>query len=80
MNHPHVTDLSQFNNTELEDRIIDLQRKYFQTSNTGLQAQIANILDIYKEEITTRRAIEAQRQKNQDENNDNSLDNLINVS
>jgi len=80
MHNPLVTDLDQYTTSQIEDRIIDLQRKYFQTSNTGLQAQIANILDIYKEEITTRRAIEAQRQKNQDENNDNSLDNLIKVS
>jgi len=80
MHNPLVTDLVQYTNSEIEDRIIDLQRKYFQTSNTGLQAQIANLLDIYKEEMKTRRAIDAQRQLDQDENNDNSLDNLINVS
>ena len=79
MNHPHVKDLSHFSNTEIEDRIVDLQRKYFQTTNVGVQAQIASILDMHKEELATRRAIEAQRQQDQ-ESNENGLDNLINIS
>ena len=38
-----------------------------------------NFLEIYKEELHTRRAIEYQRQKDQ-ESGDSGLDNLINVS
>jgi hypothetical protein len=79
MHNPLVTDLSQYNINELEDRVQDLQRKYFQTSNPGLQSQVANMIDIYREELQTRRAIEAQRQREQ-QDDDNSLDNLINVS
>jgi hypothetical protein len=78
MLNPLVDSLADYNLTQLEDKIIELQRKYFQTRNPGLQAQIANILEIYKEELYTRRAIEAQRQRDQDGNN--SLDSLINIS
>ena len=57
----------------------DLQRKYFQTRNLSLQQQIANVLDIYKIELQDRRAKELNRQQSQ-QNDDNSLDNLINIS
>jgi hypothetical protein len=49
------------------------------TGNTGVQAQIQNFLEIYKEELHTRRAIEYQRQKDQ-ESGDSGLDSLIKVS
>jgi hypothetical protein len=78
MLNPLVDSLADLNLMQLEDKIVELQRKYFMTRNPGLQAQIANILEIYKEELYTRRAIEAQRQKDQDGNN--SLDSLINIS
>ena len=41
--------------------------------------QLSMIIDIYKEEAKARRAKENQIVKNQD-NDDNSLDNLINIS
>lgn len=78
MINPLVSDLSQYTDTQLEDRIRDLQRKYFISHNPDVQFQIANLLDVYKDELRTRQAIAAQRQK--DENGDNGLDNLINVS
>lgn len=59
---------------------MDLQRKYFQTSNPNVQSQISNFLEIYKEEVKTRRALEAHKQKQMQDDNDNSLDNLIKVS
>ena len=49
------------------------------TSNPGVQHQIANFLEIYKQEARTRRAIEYERQKNQ-ENGESGLDSLINIS
>ena len=79
MFNPLINDLSNLSTNELEGKIIELQRKYFQTTNPSVQAQLANFLDIYKEEIRTRRAIEAQRQKEQ-QDGENGLDNLINVS
>tara|TARA_B110000503_G_C6845343_1_gene288503 strand:+ start:204 stop:443 length:240 start_codon:yes stop_codon:yes gene_type:complete len=79
MLNPLVDSLESFTITELENKVVELQRKYFMTHNPQVQAQIANILDIYREEAHTRRAIEYQRQKDQ-ENGGKGLDSLINIS
>ena len=79
MLNPLVDSLEHFTVTELEDKIVVLQRRYFQTSNPGVQSQIQNFLQIYQEEVQTRRAIEYNRQKNS-ENGETGLDKLINVS
>lgn len=78
MLNPLVDSLEKFSVSELENKIIELQRKYFMTHNPQVQAQISNILQIYKEEVQTRRSIEYQRQKEQSDNND--LDSLIKIS
>jgi hypothetical protein len=79
MLNPLVDSLDSFTIVELEDKVLELQRKYFMTHNPSVQAQIANILEIYQQEVRSRRAIEAQRQREQ-QDGDNSLDNLIKVS
>ena len=79
MLNPLVDNLSGFTISELEDKIVVLQRRYFMTTNPGVQGQIANFLEIYQQEVQTRRAIEYQRQQNQ-ENGETGLDNLIKVS
>ena len=79
MLNPLVDNLSDLTTTELEDKIVVLQRRYFMTANPGVQHQISNFLEIYKQEVHTRRAIEYQRQKDQ-ENGESGLDSLINVS
>jgi len=80
MIHPLINDLSNFTDSQLEEKAQDLQRKYFKTANPELQIQIANILDIYKEELQTRRAIAAQKQREQMDSNGKDLDSLINIS
>lgn len=75
---PLITDLSEYTNVQLEARITDLQRKYFQTHNPQVQSQIVTTLNIYKEELATRQAIAAQRQREQQ--GDSGLDGLINIS
>lgn len=79
MLNPLVDNLSGFTVSELEDKIVVLQRRYFMTTNPGVQSQIANFLEIYQQEVQTRRAIEYQRQQNQ-ENGETGLDSLINIS
>ena len=79
MLNPLVDSLENFTVTELEDKIVVLQRRYFMTGNPGVQSQIQNFLEIYQEEVQTRRAIEYNRQKNA-ENGETGLDKLINVS
>ena len=81
MINPLIDNLSNFTENELEEKIMDLQRKYFLSHNPGLQAQIANVLEVYKNELQVRRAIEAQRQRDQmQENGESGLDDLINIS
>ena len=79
MLNPLVDSLAGLSINELEDKIVVLQRRYFMTANPGVQHQIQNFLEIYQEEVQTRRAIEYNRQKNA-ENGESGLDDLINVS
>jgi hypothetical protein len=79
MLNPLMGSLSELSLNELEEKIVVLQRRYFMTGNLGVQSQIQNFLEIYKEELHTRRAIEANRQKEQ-QDGENGLDNLIKVS
>lgn len=79
MINPFVDNLTDLTPNQLEEKTIDLQRKYFMTHNPQVQAQIAGVLEMYQQELQSRRAIEYQRQKDQ-QNGDNDLDSLINVS
>jgi len=77
MFNPLVDNLSDLSTNELEVKIAELSRKYFQTGNQQVQHQISAILEMYKAEHQTRLAKEKQKSLNDD---DNSLDNLINIS
>tara|TARA_B100000214_G_C23555952_1_gene440603 strand:- start:177 stop:416 length:240 start_codon:yes stop_codon:yes gene_type:complete len=79
MINPLIDSLDHFTIQELEEKVADLQRKYFLTRNPQVQVQIANVLDIYKIELQDRRVKELKRQQNLG-NDENSLDNLINIS
>jgi hypothetical protein len=78
MFNPLVDDFSVLTDSEVEDKISELGRKYFQSRNPQVQEQIATILEMYKQEARSRREIAMQRQNA--ENGENGLDNLINVS
>lgn len=81
MINPLIDNLSDLTDVQLEAKVMELQRKYFQTHNPGVKAQIVNLLEIYKSELAVRRSIAAQRQREQYQNNDgNDLDSLINIS
>ena len=75
--HPLVIDLNNLKTAEIENKINDLTKKYFMTSNYDVQCQIANVLDTYKEELATRQRLEWQKVT---ESRDKGLDKLINVS
>ena len=78
MFNPLVDDFSQLSDPVLEDKIVELGRKYWLTRNPQVQMQISNILEMYKAEAQARRA---RAYLKQNENNDNNgLDSLINVS
>ncbi len=80
MLHPLVNNLHEFTDPQLEEKMLDLQRKYFKTSNPEVQMQMAIILDIYKEELSTRRAVSAQKLREQTDSSGKDLDSLINIS
>lgn len=75
--HPLAEDISTLKDTELESKIQDLSKKYFQARNPSIQGQIVMLLDMYREELSIRqsRALRQEYQKR-----DTDLDNLINVS
>ncbi len=76
MFHPLEQDLSRFKDSEIEERIIDLNKKYFAAARLGkpeLLTQIYTFMKIYKEELGNRYAEKLKGQL------DNDLDQLINV-
>lgn len=77
--HPLIGNLSDLSDNEVEEKIFLLQRRYFQTHNPDVKSQIQLVLDTYKDEMQSRRAIAAQRQKDQ-QDGENGLDSLINIS
>jgi hypothetical protein len=77
MIHPLAEDFSKVKDAEVENRIQDLSRKYFQTQNPAVKQQIAIFLDIYRTEMSVRRSksLEQLHQKR-----DKDLDSLIKVN
>jgi hypothetical protein len=76
MFHPFEGDLSELKDSEIEDKVTELTRKYFQASRLGkpeLLTQISTFLTIYKEEMSKRLRTKTQS------NIDGDLDQLINV-
>ena len=74
MVHP----LAQFNHltdTELQEKLDDLNKKYWMASNPDVRNQIVLMLDSLKLEQENR-----QIKQKKEENQDNNLDNLINIS
>jgi hypothetical protein len=75
--HPLVSTFDGVKDAELEAKVNDLSKKYFMTQNPGVKAQIAAVLESYKQELAQRRQAEWQKLMN---NRDKGLDKLINVS
>ena len=71
MFNPLVQSFEDITLPELEDKINELQRKYFMTSNPQVHEQISSLLDMY------RRAVSMQKDM---DNSQSGLDKLINVS
>jgi hypothetical protein len=76
MIHPFQDDLSHLKDSEVEEKIIELNRKYYQAARLGkteLLTQISTFVTIYREEMSKR------YQKSLNKDLDNDLDQLINV-
>ena len=74
--NPLVHSFDNLSDIELEEKILELNKKFWMTHNPQVKEQITAILDMYKAEMEGRRA-KAKKINSQD--GDNSLDNLINI-
>jgi len=75
--HPHIQDLKDLTDTQLEQKLMRLNSMYFVTENPDVRQQMILIMDTYKIELEERRTAAKVKQQ---ESGDNDLDNLINVS
>lgn len=76
MHHPLISGLDTLKDLELEERITELTKKYFKANSVDMQQQIVVILEMYKEELNSRRRKSWEEQQNR---RDKGLDDLINV-
>lgn len=76
--HPGIDNLKELTEIQLEEKLQKLNRYYFITENPELRQQMILVMDTYKIEIQERR--EAAKRKQIEEQGDNGLDDLINVS
>jgi len=78
--HPLRTSTESLSDNEIEEKVMQLNRRYFQTQNPQVQHQISVLLDDYKLELESRRAKQRLEAQQQQENGESGLDNLIKVS
>ena len=77
MFHPFEEDITQLTDTQLTEKISELNKKYFQASRLGkgqLLTQLQTFVTIYRDELR-RRAMQPIKTNDQDKD----LDQLINV-
>lgn len=75
--HPLIYDLELLKDSELEQKINDLTKKYFMTTNFDVRSQIASVIETYKEELSTRRQNELSKMMEQ---KTKDLDKLIKIN
>ena len=78
MIHPHEQEIKNYTDAQLEQKLLKLNQMYFVIENQDMRQQMILLIDGYKLEIEARRA--AARLKQEQEQGDNPLDDLINVS
>jgi hypothetical protein len=74
--HPLVTDVATLKDAELEAKIQNLTKIFFQSQNPGVQEQVRAILDLYTTELRERRVAAWNKQY---QKRDKGLDDLIKV-
>ena len=78
MIHPHENEIKNYTDAQLEQKLLKLNHMYFMTENQDMRQQMILLIDGYKLEIEARRA--AAKLKQEQDQGDNPLDDLINVS
>lgn len=77
MFNPLLDNLADMSESDLEARLSDLSRKYFMSSNPNVQQQLQIAIEQFKQELYVRQEQNRLKEQNNDEND---LDNLINIS
>lgn len=77
MSHPLLENLTVLSEADLQDRLSSISTKYWQTQNPDVRSQMIVIIDELKYELKLR---SSKPVENSEDNGDNSLDNLINIS
>jgi hypothetical protein len=75
MFHPLVGDLTEFKDQEIENKLIELNKKIYVAARLGSQdllTQLSTVIIIYREELSKRHALKLK-------NADGDLGQLINV-
>ena len=75
MLHPFESDLSQLKDQEVENKLIELNKKYYAAARLGsrdLLTQLSTFITIYRNELAKRHSIKLK-------NGNDDLDQLINV-
>jgi hypothetical protein len=75
MFHPLVGDLTEFKDQEIENKLIELNKKYYVAARLGshdLLTQLSTVIIMYREELGKRHALKLK-------NADGDLGQLINV-
>ena len=75
MFHPLIGDLTEFKDQEIENKLIDLNKKFYVAARFGNQdllTQLSTVITIYREELAKRHALKLK-------NADGDLGQLINV-
>jgi hypothetical protein len=75
--HPLAGDFVNLKDSEIESKINDLTKKYFMTPNPGVQQQISNLLNDYKNELYKRQQEQLQKMM---QRHSKDIDKLVNVS
>lgn len=76
--HPLASNLDSLSDNEIEEKVITLKKRYFQTNNPQVHHQISVLLEDYQLELEARRT--RQRLQQQEQNGEEGLDSLIKVS
>jgi len=76
MLHPFSEDTTNLTVSQLQEKISDLTKKYFQATNPQVREQISTFIEYYKHEA---RIKEEKNRLETQENGDLDLDNLINI-
>ena len=74
MIHPFSENTADMSVSDLHEKLAELSKKYFQTQNPQVREQLQTFIEFYKQEVRIK------EEKQQEQNGDLDLDNLINIS